>query len=154
MTPIFRMGTGGSLDLCTSGNFVSAGLVSEIHGKWGNWVLSMTNYGAYETSVNFWLSGINFNYRIQNFTIKNGVWLNTCEGFTFCKRPMNLGISFVDTIFTKKHLYIRHYDEVGLHLITTGILPCLEYDCATIGFTYRFGQKEYKGFNLNLTYQF
>ncbi len=154
LTPVFRMGTGGSLDLCTSGNFVSAGVTSEVHVKISDWVLSMTNYGGYYTSVNFWLTGINFNYRIQNFTIKNGLWLNSCNGFTVCKRPFNIGLSFVDTVFTKKKLYIRHYDEVGISLITTGVLPCLEYDCLTFGFNYRFGQKEYKGFNVSLNYQF
>lgn len=154
LTPVVRFGTGGTLDLCTSGNFISAGLTNEIHVKISDWVLSMTNYGGYYTSVNFWLTGINFNYRIQNFTIKNGLWLNSCKGFTLCNRPLEFGISFVDTVFTKKHLYIRHYDEVGVSLITTGVNPCLKYDCMTFGISYRFGQKEYKGFNLNLTYQF
>lgn len=154
VTPIARLGTGGSLDLCTSGNFVSAGLTSEIHTKISNWVVSMTNYAGYAASANFWLTGINFDYHIQNYTFKNGVWINSCNGFTFCNRPINVGFSFVDTVFTKKHLYIRHYDEVGLSLITTGVLPHLCYDCLTVGFAYRFGQKSYKGYNLNMTYQF
>jgi hypothetical protein len=154
LTPILRAGTGGSLDLCTSGNFVSAGVASEIHGEACGWVLSMTNYAGYYTSANFWLTGINFNYRIQNFTIKNGLWFNSCKGFTFCKRPFNLGVSFVDTVFTKKLLYIRHYDEVGVSFITTEVLPWANYDCLTLGFSYRFGQKSYKGFNIDLTYQF
>jgi hypothetical protein len=154
LTPILRLGTGGTLDLCTSGNFVSTGVTSEIHGKWGNWVISMTNYIGYAASANFWLTGINFDYHLQSFTYKNGVWINSCKGFTVCNRPFNVGISFVDTAFTKRHLFIRHYDEVGISLITTNVLPWPCYDCLNVGFAYRFGQKGYKGFNLDLTYQF
>lgn len=154
LTPVLRLGTGGTLDLCTSGNFASVGVTSEIHGKIFNWVVSMTNYAGYAASANFWLTGINFDYHLQNFTFKNGFWINSCEGFTFCKRPFNIGLSFVDTAFTKRHLYIRHYDEVGVSLITTKVLPWPCYDLLMVGFSYRFGQKGYKGYNLNLTYQF
>ena len=154
VTPILRLGTGGSLDLCTAGNFFSVGATSEIHGKFQDWVFSMTNYAGYFTAVNFWMTGINFDYHLQNFTFKNGFSINSCSGFTLCNRPFNVGFSFVDTVFTKKHLYIRHYDEVGAFLIANEVLPFAAYDCLTLGFSYRFGQKSYKGFNIDLTYQF
>lgn len=154
ITPILRLGTGGTLDLCTAGNFVSTGLTSEIHGCWNGWVVSMTNYVAYESTANFWLTGLNFNYKLQNYTFKNGLWINSCEGFSLCNRKIHLAVSFVDTIFSKKDLYISHYDEVGLWLITNEVLPAMCYDCLTFGVTARYGQENYKGMNLNLNYQF
>lgn len=154
VTPVLRLGTGGTLDLCTAGNFVSMGLTSEVHGKWNGWVISMTNYASYDTSANFWLTGLNFNYKLQNYTFKNGIWINSCEGFTLFQRKINLAVSFVDTLFSKKDLYISHYDEVGLWLITNGVLPAMCYDCLVFGFSARYGQKKYKGMTLDLSYQF
>lgn len=154
LTPIVRVGAGGSLDLCTSGSFFSAGVTSVYQYKMDNVVLDITNYAGYTTSTNLWLTGVNFNYRLQTYIFKNGLTLKTCNAFTFCNRPLNFSVSFVDTLFSRNRLYIRHYDEIGLSVIASGINPCLDYDCLTLGFAYQFGEKNFKGYCLNLTYQF
>lgn len=154
LTPIIRGGAGGSLDLCTSGTFLSSGLTSEYNYKICDYVLSMTNYAGYIFSGNFWLTGVNFNYHLHNYIFKNGLSLTSCEGFTLCDRPINFSLSFVDTCFAKDRLFINHYDEVGFSLFTTNVNPCLDYDCLSIGFAYQFGKKSYKGYRLNLDYQF
>lgn len=154
LTPIVRGGAGGSLDLCTSGSFISAGLTSVYNYKFCEYVLSMTNYAGYISSTNLWLSGINFNYHLHNYIFKNGLSLTSCQGFTLCNRPVNFSISFEDSCFTREHLFIKHYDEVGISMITNYINPCIDYDCLSLGFFYQFGQKNYKGYFLNLAYQF
>lgn len=154
LTPIVRFGSGGSLDLCTAGNFISTGLTSVYNYKICDYVLSMTNYVGYTASVNFWLTGVNFNYHLHNYIFKNGLSLTTCQGFTVCNRPLNFSLSFEDSYFAREHLFMRHYDEVEISLIATGINPCLDYDCLKLGFAYQFGQKSYKGYCFNLTYQF
>lgn len=154
ITPILRAGAGGSLDLCTSGSFVSAGILSEYNYKLCNYVLSMTNYAAYYTSTNLWLTGVNFNYHLQNYILKNGLTLTSCQGFLVCNRPLNFSVSFVDSYFTGHRLFIKHYDEIDFTLFTTCLNPYLDYDCLSIGFGYQFGQKHYHGYCLNTSYQF
>lgn len=154
LTALSRFGSGGSLDLCTSGTFFTAGATSAYQMNFWDSVLTITNYAGYYTSTNFWLTGVNFNYHLQNYVFKNGFNWTSCEGFSFCNRTLNLGVSFVDTYFPSRKLYIRHYDEIGFSLITTGINPCLDYDCLTLGFAYQFGYNRFKGYSLNMTYQF
>ncbi len=154
LTPIVRGGAGGSLDLCTAGSFISTGVTSVFNLKWREFVFSLTDYAGYISSTNLWLTGINFNYHLHNWIFKNGFSLTSCEGVTFCNRPLNFSFSFIDSCFTQDRLFIEHYDEVGVSLIATNINPCLDYDCLALGFSYQWGEKSYKGYLLNLVYQF
>lgn len=154
LTPIVRFGTGGTLDLCTAGNFVSAGIVSALNFIMHDYVLTLTNYASYISSVNFWLTGVDFSYRLHNYIFKNGLSLTSCRGLTLFDRTIHFSIVFIDSFFAKDRLYIRHYDEVGIYLITNYLNPCLSYDSASLGFAYQFGQKGFKGLNLQISYQF
>jgi hypothetical protein len=154
LTPILRFGFGGSLDLCTSGAFFSAGLTSVLNYKFRHVVVSMTNYAAYLTSTNLWLSGINFNYHLQNYVFKNGLSVTTCDALQLFERPVNFNAFFIDSYYAREHLYIRHFDEFGLSMIINNVNPCLDYDCATFGFSYQFGEHHFRGYKFNLDYQF
>lgn len=154
LTPQFRLGSGGSLDLCTSGNFISAGITSVFEYKLTNYVLKLTDYIGYFSSTNLWLTGINFNYHLHNYVYKNGFSITTCDALTLCGRSINFSASFVDTCFSKDKLFINHYDEVEVAAIIQYINPCLDYDCATLGFSYQFGNHKYHGYRLKIAYQF
>lgn len=154
LTPILRLGAGGSLDLCVSGAFISAGLTSVYSLKISDYVVAMTNYAGYLSSTNLWLSGINFNYHLHTCVFKNGLSLTSCNAYTIWERPVNFSISFEDSYFARSHLYIKHFDEIGVSLITNYFNPYVHYDSLSLGFFYAFGEKDYKGYTLNLTYQF
>lgn len=155
VTSIFRFGSGGSMDLCTTGNFASAGLTSVFNYPVCDYVVSLTNYGGYITSVNFWLTGLNYNYHMQKGIFKNGLSVSTCNGgFTFLNRPLNFRLGFEDTYITGGGLFINHYDQVQVALFTTGINPCLNYDCLEMTFSYQWGERSYKSYNFGLAYQF
>lgn len=154
LTPAVRWGMGGSLDLACAGSFVSAGLISLYNYKLCDYVLSLTNYVGYSTSIKFKMTGINFNYHLHNTIYKNGLSLTSCKGFAICRRPINFKISVEDSYFAGDRLFIRHFDEVSLALITTNLNPRIDYDCLSLGIAYQFGQKGYKGYFLNLAYQF
>lgn len=154
LTPIVRMGSGGSLDLCTSGNFISAGAVSSLHYKIQNFALSMTNYAGYVASTNLWLTGVNFNYHLHNMVYKNGISIFSCEGFSLGGRQFQFGGEIKDSYFAGDKLFIRHYDEFVIKIATTCINKCLDYDCLTTDIAYQWGEKGYKGYRLNFTYQF
>lgn len=154
LTPNVRVGSGGSLDLCTAGSFVSSGITSVFNYKISEYVLSMTNFAGYYSSTNLWLTGVNFNYHLHNYVFKNGLSLTSCKGFTVLGKPLNFSLSFIDSEFAREHLFIKHFDEVGFSLITNYINPYIDYDCLSLGFSYRFGQKNYRGYYLNLAYQF
>lgn len=154
LTPTLRFGTGGTLDLCTAGCFLTSGLISNYDYNIDGYVATLTNYVGYSTSTNFWLTGINYNYRLQNYVFKNGLTLTACEGFILYGRPLAFSLSFIDSYFTSHRLFINHYDEIGLSLIATEINPCLDYDCLSLGISYQFGEKKYHGYCFNLDYQF
>lgn len=154
LTSIVRFGAGGTLDLCTAGCFASAGLTSVYNWKINDFVLSMTNYAGYFTTTNFWLTGVNFNYHLHNYIFKNGLSLTTCKGWTFCNRLINFSLSFEDSYFAKDHLFIQHYDEMGISLIINDVIPYFDYDCLSLGFSYQFGEKNYRGYFFDLDYQF
>lgn len=154
LTPIVRLGAGGSLDLCTSGSFISGGVTSVFNYKIRNYVFSLTDYVGYISSTNLWLTGINFNYHLHNVILKNGISLTSCELLSICGREVNFSSFFTDSYFARKRLYIRHYDEVGVSLIINHLNPCFKEDCLSIGFSYQFGQHKWKGYFLNFTYQF
>ena len=79
----------GSLDLCTAGGFIAAGLTSAYQYKISDYVLCMTNYAGYYSTTNLWMSGVNFNYNLHNWIFKNGLSLTLCDAFTFysCLEP-------------------------------------------------------------------
>lgn len=154
LTPTVRGGGGGSLDLACSGSFVSAGLVSVYNYKLCDTLFSLTNYAGYITSTNLWLTGVNFNYHLQDYVFKNGLTITSCKGFTFCGKEVHFKVAIEDTCFTGERLFIRHFDEVSLALITTRINPWVGYDSVTVGIAYQFGQKNYKGYCFNFAYQF
>jgi hypothetical protein len=154
LTPIVRMGFGGSLDLCTSGNFLSTGLTSVYTLPVGSFAVSMTNYAGYLTSTNLWLTGVNFNYRLQSWVFKNGLSLTTTEGYCVYNRPLYFNVFAIDTAFTKNHLYMNHYDEVGVGVIATGVNPCLDADALTLQMSYLFGEQHFKGGSFRITYSF
>ena len=154
LTSTLRFGAGGTMDLCTAGAFVSPGLLSTIDFKVSDYVLSMTNYAGYTSSVNVWLTGINFNYHLHNYIFKNGIAITTCQGFNFCKRPFNLSLGFIDTAFSRGHLFINHYDEINVSLITNNVNPLVNYDSLSLQLAFQYGQRSYKGYFFNLTYQF
>lgn len=154
LTSTVRAGFGGSLDLCTSGVFLSTGVMSTYQYEMFDCVLAMTNYAGYFTSTNLWLSGVNFNYNLHNYVFKNGLSLTTCKGFAVCERPVNMSVSIIDSYFTGQRLYMQHYDEIGVSLITTHVNPYIDYDCLSLGFSYQFGEQSYTGYVLNMAYQF
>lgn len=154
LIPTSRLGASGSLDLACAGCFISGGLTSVYDYKVDEQLLSLTNYIGYFASTNLWLTGLNFNYHLHNTVFKNGLSLTSCHGFAICNRLINFKISIEDTYFSGDRLFIRHFDEVSVALITTHLNPCIHYDCLSAGITYQFGEKKYKGYSLNLVYQF
>lgn len=154
LTPIFRLGSGGTLDLCTAGNFASFGVTSVYNFSVPDYVISLTNYVGFITSANFWLTGVNFNYHLHCTTYKNGLSFGTCEAFRFCNRPINFRVAFEDTYIAGGRLFMRHFDQVDFSLITNNIFPWLCYDSLESTFSYQWGQKDYKAYRFSFTYQF
>lgn len=154
LTSVIRGGVGGSSDLCTAGSFVSCGLTSVYDYPIGNFTFTLLDYAGYFTSTNLWMCGDNFNYHLHNYVLKNGVSVVACRGFVVCNREFQYSLSIEDTCFLRDHLFLRHFDEVAVSLMTTGVNSCLDYDCLSVTFTYQFGQKDYRGYMLNLAYLF
>lgn len=154
LTSIVRMGSGGSLDLCTAGNFFGVGGVSVYNLKLSDYLFSLTNYAGYLVSTNLWLTGVNFNYHLKSPVFKNGLSVATCPGIAFCGKTFHLKAEIRDTYFSNSRLFIKHYDEVAFSVITYGINPCLVYDCLSTEIAFQWGQKGYKGYQLNIIYQF
>lgn len=154
LNSVFRVGYGGSLDLCTSGGFISLGASSIFNYNLCGYSFSMSNYVGYFSSTNLWLTGINFNYNLHNLIYKNGLSIVLCEGYSIFNRKFYVGASIKDTYFARERLFIKHYDEVVLSLSTIGINHCLNYDILSFELAYQWGEKDYNGYGLSLIYQF
>lgn len=154
LTPTVRMGCGGSLDLCTAGNFVSTGVTSVLNWKVGPCVVSMTNYAGYYSSTNLWLSGINFNYHLHNWILRNGLMVTTCEGVVIAGRPVNGTISYANADFEGDRLFLNNYNELGAFLIANHVNELLDDDTLIVGGSYSWGERGYQGYHLSIVYQF
>lgn len=154
ITSIARLGSGGSVDLCTGSALASFGINSHYILPVSHYLFGITNYASYNLSTNLWVSGINLNYHLHNFIFKNGISLTSCKGFSLCKRTVNYRVFYVNTCFTYDSLYINHYNEIGGDLIMRCINPCLRYDSLAVGYAYQFGEKDYKGHSFRVIYQF
>jgi hypothetical protein len=154
VTPVTRFGLGIAIDLSTGGSFISTGAVSTFNCKIRDYVLTMTNYASYLTSTALHAGGINFDYHLYNFIFKNGLTLTTCKGIELLGKSLNFSLSYENSAFTGSSLFIEHYNEIGIAIITTHVNPHLCYDCLSLGATYQFGQRSYKGYTLDLAYQF
>lgn len=142
------------MDLCTSGAFLSAGVTSAFNYKICGYVIGLTNYAGYMSSTNLWLTGINFNYHLHNYILKNGLSLTTCDALCVLGKPVNLSMSFIDSYFGRNRLYIRHYDEIKMSVIANNLNPYLDYDSLSLGFAFQFGQHRYKAYFLDVVYEF
>lgn len=154
LTSTVRWSVGGSVDLSTAGSFVATGLLSNYNFKICDYVLTVTDYVGYYTSTPLHLGGINFDYHLYNFVTKNGFSLKTCEGLKICGKPFNWALQFTDSYYFGNHLFIRHFDEVGITINTSGINPCLDFDSMALGFSYQFGEHGYHGYYFDFAYQF
>jgi len=154
LTPILRTGVNVSIDLSTGGSFISTGVTSCYDFHIRNWVLSVIDYAGYITSLPLHAGGINFDYHLHNFVFKNGLALTSCQGWQVCGRPVNLSLTYENSAFTGSTLFIEHFNEVGLALITQHIIPCLCYDLLSLNVSYQFGHRSYKAYTIGLIYQF
>ncbi|MCB1213066.1 MAG: hypothetical protein KDK40_02085 [Chlamydiia bacterium] len=154
LTSLLRLGVGGSLDLCTSGGFLSGGVNSAYDYPTGFGRLSIVNYVGYTHSIDLWLTGINFNYHIHEWIFKNGLIFETPDTFSLFHRNFRLSLIFTDTLFTGDKLYIEHYDEVGVRVTMNSCLNGRKRSCLAWGVNYQFGEKKYHGYSVNLLYQF
>lgn len=154
LTPAVRFGAGGTLDLCTSGSFLSAGVTSTYVIPISDFALSILNYASYISSTNLWLTGINFNYNLHNYVFKNGFVLTKCSGFEVCGRRVSGGVSFEDSYFARERLYMHHWDEVGLFFVVQGVNPCLCWDALQGKVSYLWGERGYHGCAVGAEYFF
>jgi len=154
LTPTFRSGFGGSIDMNCGSFFASPGILSNLQYPIQNFVLGMTNFIGYYCSGPLHVGGVNADYHLHNWVVKNGLYLTSCDGFAVCGRSFNFDLFITDSYFGGDKLFIEHYDEVGISLITTNVLPWLDYDALSIGFSYQFGEKGWKGYSINTLYQF
>jgi hypothetical protein len=154
LTPSLRVGFGDSQDLAVGGCFASPALTSYLRCPTSECVVSMTNMIAYYASLPCHIGGVNLDYHLYNTSFKNGVSLASKEGTVLCSRKLQAELSFVDTYFSGSHLYINHYDEIGLSLFVSRIDPKIFYDSISLGLSYQFGQKSYKGYYVNASYKF
>lgn len=154
VTAVSRAGCGGSLDLCTGGTLVSFSLVSEYAFSISKYELAMINCIGYSTSINFWLTGINFSYNLHNIVSRNGIRLSSCEEFSLLGCPFNFSLGFADNYFAKDRLYIKHFDELSCSFTVDDLRVGDLKGCLSVCFSYQFGQRSYQGYLFDLNYFF
>lgn len=154
LTPEVRWGLGGSLSLATLGSFIDAGLNSNINIPICDFVLGITNFAGYYTSIPLTWGGIKFNYDLTNAILKNGIHLTTCKELQIGGIPFNFDFGFTDSLFLVDKLYIEHYDEASFSIICNYLRSSVKRDTLVFGAAYQFGDKGYNSYIGSASYQF
>ena len=154
LSPTFRVGGAGSVQLGGLAVLYSGTLTSHMQWQVGEWELGMGNLvggGANIKGVTF--GGVEIDYNLGNAILKNGVFVGRPLGPTLFGRPIRARLHYDITNFFGRALYTELEHDVGLTIglagnswsrsyqgpsITVGYLGARGYDSARLRATFRF----------------
>lgn len=148
VTPAFRWGLAGSENYGRGSQAVGGSLTSDFrYAVTPTYTLAVTNTAAYYQTERYNWSGGSVDYDLQNQFYRNGISLSRPLGEAF-GRPVQGGLTFVDTRVTGSHWAIMNWQEYGVVVASGGRLP------ARFTLTYMNGQHNFQALRFGLSMGF
>ena len=113
--------------------------------------------GAYSKSIDdIEIAGYNFNYNLENYVLKLGADYRKKVNLTFYNLPSALRLYLYETIFLGDDLYLEHYIETGVELLSKQLNYSKEtYHMVTLGVEFVTGlDNDYDAVNLKISYRY
>lgn len=148
LTPAYRTGIAGSESYGRGSLALGVSLTSDLRFSLpADYTFAITNTAAYYQTEAYNFGGFNINYNLQNQYYRNGVTLSRPLGEVF-GRPLQGGLTFVDTRVTGDRTAVPGWQEYGVVLATGGRLP------SRFTATFINGQNNFQAFRFGLSTAF
>ena len=150
-----RIGTAGSLQLGGAGLLWSIGVTSHMQWQLGETTLRMGNAFSASSSVDDleWF-GIEMTYDLTNYLVRNGLEADRRLSRRLFGRPLYARVSFTDSWVLGSDVFVGHYNELGLSLVTRRSLGSgAMHDVFSFGLTYT-GASEFHALRVSAGYAF
>ncbi len=150
-----RVGMAGSLQLGGLGVLWSTGVTSHMQWQLGETTLRMGNAFSASSSIDDleWF-GIEMTYDLTNYLVRNGLEADRRLPGQLFGRPLYARVSFTDSWVLGSDVFVDHYNELGLHLVTRRSLGGGSmHDVFSFGLAYT-GASEYHALRVSLGYAF
>jgi hypothetical protein len=154
LTPLFRIGAAGSIDVGALGILYGFTLTNHMRlFEWRGIRLAMGNMGGFTKSVDdVEFAGYNFTYDITNPMTRNGGYV---EGeFDLFGIPAGWKIFGSNMLLFGDDLYAESQNEVGAQLSTLGRVGGKPYEAIGFSVSYVFAEGDYDAVSLRLRFRF
>jgi hypothetical protein len=154
LTPLFRMGAAGSIDVGALGILYGLTLTNHMRlFEWRGMRLAMGNMAGFTNSVDgVDFAGYEFTYDITNPVFRNGGYV---EGeFELLGIPAGWKVFGSNMLLFGDDLYAESQNEVGAQLSTLGRVGGKPYEAIGFSVSYLFGGDDYDAVSLRLRFRF
>lgn len=155
LTPMLRVGAGGSEDLGAAAVIYSGGLMSDYRflpvGGVRIGLLDMVTY--YKTS-SVKIGNYDSGYDLSNVVYRNGLDFSGETGWRVSGIPTTWGAQVVRTDFTGDQLFCRYSNDFSLSIGTRQRRGEVLWNALRLGVTYTYAGEDIRGFGVNMGYTF
>jgi hypothetical protein len=153
LTPLFRVGTVGSIDVGALGILYGFTLTNHMRlFEWRGIRLGMGNMGGFTKSEDIEIGDYEFRYDITNPMTRNGGYV---EGeFDLFGIPAGWKIFGSNMLLFGDDLYAESQNEVGAQLSTLGRVGGKPYEAIGFSVSYVFAEGDYDAVSLRLRFRF
>jgi hypothetical protein len=153
LTPGFRAGIGGSLDLGAASIQYSGSIASRYDIYWNDLKVTIGNAIALTKVGGLSVGGVGVNYDMFNQLFNNGVQLEGSLPYTVYGHPTSWQAYVVDTYVAGNAVYVPHYDEIGFTVGTRQGPNTQDWQALRVGAGFVFGE-HFNAYKVALTYRF
>ena len=155
LTPMFRVGGAGSLDVGALAVLYSLTVTSSLRFEWRGIEFAMGNLGGFtKTTDGIEIGDFNFNYDLTNPILTNGGTIAGDTTFVLLGRPLAWRFFVWNTQIFGDAVYMDSQSEVGLGLSAPGTKGGNTFDAVSLSLGYVFGNEDYDGLSLRLRLRF
>ncbi len=153
LTPAFRAGIGGSLDLGAASIQYSGSIASRYDIHWNDLKVTIGNAVALTKVGGLSVGGVGVNYDMFNQLFTNGAQFEGSLPYTVYGHPTSWQAYIADTYVAGNAVYVPHYDEIGFTVGTRQGPNTQDWQALRVGAGFVFGA-HYNAYKVALTYRF
>jgi hypothetical protein len=149
LTPAFRVGGVGSVDVGGLAAMYSGTLTSHVRIPWGPFAFGIANMGGVASTIDgIEVSGYSLTYDLTNWNLRNGVYGEMLLGSEMMGSGFAVRVEFNDARFFGDDLWLDAYHELG-----ASVAAGLPFGGVQLGLDWQFG-KHYDGLSARVGVRF